>query len=350
MINENDILKKILLNMRYDSSMTLNENYDLIVEQTKTPSVSVDNVESLGIIPNEPIRNGSILSVLDYNGNPMTFFGYVGQTIQQKQDELLNEIKQSKEASYRSEPKYVDTVEYIGPDHNKKLFYAYRQNKITLSELKYKVGEQSLRYTKKIIGYKYKPNTIGYIATLCRADLQSKIKKNWKDKETINRLNTKDFFAEPANVLNCVENSINSMFKGMSKNGLFSFWSTKPNTNEKEYYYLSYHCGIQTTDSVATHNLKQTNPEAIKKGQEIKTTITKPCSSSTMLVSGYVSINGVKWDKVKNENKKIVDKLKTTNPNIGTGKKEKGDITGSEIGVSTGTEGAEGSITLDLEL
>jgi hypothetical protein len=34
MINENDILKRILLNMKYDSSMTLNENYDLLAEQT----------------------------------------------------------------------------------------------------------------------------------------------------------------------------------------------------------------------------------------------------------------------------------------------------------------------------
>jgi hypothetical protein len=34
MISENDILKRILLNMKYDSSMTLNENYDLLVEQT----------------------------------------------------------------------------------------------------------------------------------------------------------------------------------------------------------------------------------------------------------------------------------------------------------------------------
>ena len=34
MINENEILKRILLNMKYDSSMTLSENYDLLSEQT----------------------------------------------------------------------------------------------------------------------------------------------------------------------------------------------------------------------------------------------------------------------------------------------------------------------------
>jgi hypothetical protein len=41
MINENDILKRILLNMKYDSSMTLNENYDQVIyEQTTNSNVN----------------------------------------------------------------------------------------------------------------------------------------------------------------------------------------------------------------------------------------------------------------------------------------------------------------------
>lgn len=44
-----DILNRIILNMKYDSKMTLKENYNVIIsEQQKTPKITVDKPEFIG--------------------------------------------------------------------------------------------------------------------------------------------------------------------------------------------------------------------------------------------------------------------------------------------------------------
>ena len=348
MINENDILKRILLNMKYDSSMTLNENYDLLVEQKK-PSIEVGDVTQT-IEPNVPdqIKNGKVNTTIDYKGKSMTFFGYIDKTIQQKINEWLGEIGRLQESSYRESPNYVNVVEYVGPEWGNDLYKSYQQNKIKFDELKQRVGGDSLKYTQKVVGYKYKNNTIGYIAERCRTSLQSELKKEAKGQNLV-RFENKEWYAEPTNVLTCVEDSVKTMFNELSKTGLFSFWSTNPNTNEKEFYYLSFSCNSSVVDDTKTFYNRQFNPNA----PEIKVKIPTRCAPSTMVISGYKTTAGKKWDDVKLENKKIVDRIKSEtqgNTNNTTSKDEKGSMTGLKTGVVGGEEGSEGELTLDLSL
>ena len=358
MNNTDELLKRILLNMRYDSRKTLNENRMLMTEQPK-PSASAGDVETVGVIPDEVKTSNNVVSSIDYNGKPLIFNGSIFKTSKQFIDEMLNEVKTMNESAYREKGTYVNSVNYIGPEWGRNYFKAYKENKMTIDDLKKKVGSQNIKYEKKLSGYEYKKNTLGYIASRCRSTLQSELKKSAEEKSI--RYQTEMWYGEPNGTKDCVVNSIKSIGTKLNPNSVFSFWGIDPKTNSKEYFYLGFSCGIETSSYQTDFAAYQQSQITGKEVESQKVILPTKCDASTIRISGYRTTDGKKWDSVKKENvkyaeanlnKNLEDTPKKTEPEVGASEKGNvsGDMQGSKIGVENGTAGGDDSITLDMSL
>lgn len=344
--------------MKYDSRKTLKENINLLNDQLK-PSVTVGDVETIGVVPDEVKSSNNIISTIDYKGTPLIFNGSIYKTSKQFIDEMLNEVKTMNESAYREKPTYVNSINYIGPEWGKNYYKSYKENKMTLDDLKNKVGSQNIKYEKKLAGYEYKKNTLGYIATRCRSTLQSELKKSAEEKSI--RYQTEMWYGEPNGTKDCVVNSIKSIGTKLSPNSVFSFWAMDPKTNIKEYFYLGFSCGIETTSFGTEYVAIQQSQFTGKKVESQKVILPTKCDASTIRISGYRTTDGKKWDSVKKENVKYAeanlnknseDIPKKTEPKVGASEKGNvsGDMQGSKIGVENGTAGGDDSITLDMSL
>jgi len=348
-----DILKKILLNMMYDPKKSLVENRMLVTEQLK-PSASAGEVETIGVIPDEVKSNNTIVSSIDYNGKPLTFNGIIYKTTKQFFDEMLNEILTMNESAYRDKETYVNSVNYVGPEWGRNYFKSYKENKMTIYDLKQKVGSQNIKYEKKLSGYEYKKNTLGYIASRCKSTLQSELKKYAEEKSI--RYQTEMWYGEPNETKDCVVNSIKSIGTKLSPNSVFSFWSIDPKTYSKEYFYLGFSCGIETSSYQTDFAAFQQSQITGKEVEENKVVLPTKCDSSSIRFSGYRTTDGKKWDSVKKENVKYAeanlnknseDIPKKTEPKIGSSKKGSFNNvnTSDEEMTIVGDEGGEGSET-----
>jgi len=359
MNNTDELLKRILLNMKYDSRKTLKENVGLVNEQPK-PSVTAGDVETVGIIPDEVKTSNNVISTVDYNGSPLIFNGSIYKTSKQFIDEMLNEVKTMNESAYREKPTYVNSVNYIGPEWGRNYFKSYKENKMTIDDLKRSVGAQNIKYEKKISGYEYKKNSLGYIATRCRATLQSELKKSAQEKSI--RYEGEMWYGEPNGTKDCVINSIKSIGTKLNQNSVFSFWAIDPKTNGKEYFYLGFSCGIETTSFGTDYAAIQQSQITGKKVEAQKVILPTKCDSSSIRFSGYRTTDGKKWDSVKKENVKYAQANLNKNsedvnknieePKVGASDKGSvsGEMQGSKIGVENGTAGGDDSITLDMSL
>ena len=301
MNNENEILKRILLNMKYDSRKTLSENSYLVNDQVK-PSVTVGDVETIGVLPSETTNTKNIVSSVDFLGKPLIFNGTIYKTSKQFFDELSTEVSSDGEFAYRDKPKYVNSVQYVGPESGRNYFKSYKENKITLGELKYQVGAENVEFKQKISGYEYKKNTLGYFASRCRQSLQSDIKEKMSSNPI--RYQGEEWYEEPKGVKECVIESIKSVSSKLKPNSVFSFWAIDPKTNSKEYFYLRFSCGIETTSYETEFAALQQSQLYGKEIKPDKVLLTTKCDSSTVRFSGYKTVDGKEWDKVKKENVK----------------------------------------------
>lgn len=365
MNNADEILKRVLLNMRYDSRKTLNENVNLLNEQPK-PSASVGDVETVGIIPDEVKTSNNVISTVDYNGKPLIFNGSIYKTSKQFIDEMLNEVKTKNESAYRLKSIYGNTVDYVGPEWGKNLYKSYQENKLSLDDLRARFGgryKEWVKIEKKLSGYEYTKNTLGYIATMCRSSLQSDLKNSLKDKSI--RYQSEIWYGEPDGTKDCVVNSIKSIGTKLNPNSVFSFWAIDPKTNSKEYFYLGFSCGRE----VSTENSYSSWQQLQIDGKVNTSNVILPtkCDSSSIRFSGYKTVDGKKWDSVKKENVKYAESnlnknsdsnKKIENPNVNVDNniemKGRGDKNDFKVGGAIGIEGSDGTTTssfsFDLEL
>jgi hypothetical protein len=358
MKNTDELLKKILLNMKYDSSKNLDENKNSVREQLK-PSVSVGDVETLGIVPTDIKIDNKVVSTTDYLGRPLVFNGIIHKTSKQFIDDMTNEVNSMGESSYREKPIEVTSIEYVGPDWGKNLFKSYRENKMSLDDLKQKVGSQNIKYGKKISGYEYKKNTLGYIATRCKSSLQKDLKKSAQEKG--GRYSGENWYEEPNGTKDCVLSSIKNIGSKLSPNSVFSFWAINPKTNLKDWFYLGLSCGTEITKEQPVF-YDQGGKEIKPSTENVeKIIIPSKCDSSTIRFSGYKTTDGKRWDLTKKDNveyaKSILNKntgLTTTNgePKIGDSKTglESGKMKGNKLGSENGVEGGDDTISLGMTL
>jgi len=347
MINENDILKRILLNMKYDSSMTLNENYDLLVEQ-KTPSIEVGDVETIGVVADVPTTDSgfSIIKTKTFDNKNMSFYGMIDKTIQQKIDEYISTINQKGEDAYRESEIYGTKVSYVGPEWGRNYWKSYKENKMKLDDLRYWVGDDSLKYEQKIEGYNYRKDTLGFIASRCRSSLKEIVKKDAIEKNI--RYSREIWYEEPNGIKECVKTSIQDMFKNFNKTAPFSFFAYNPKTKNKDFFFFQFSCSFTAEDSFATFQQRQFGK--IGSDETIKRVIPSTCDSSTIKTSGYNTTDGRKWEDLKLENENLTKQieLKSTKQEINK-KQTTGDITGSsEFGMDIGQPGGEGSFKIYL--
>jgi hypothetical protein len=347
MINENEILKRMLLNMRYNSKMTLQENYNHILsEQQKKPSASAGELTTVGVVADVPTTDSgfSIVKTKTFDNKNMSFYGIIDKTIQQKIDEYINAINQKGEDAYRESEIYGTKVSYVGPEWGRSYYKAYKENKMSLDDFKKKFGAtQVLKYEEKVESYVYKKDTLGYVASRCRSSLKEKVKDEAVKKNI--RYSREIWYEEPNGVKECVKTSIQDMFKNFNKTSPFSFFAYNPKTKNKDFFFFHFSCSFTTEDSLATYQGKQFGSD-----ETVMREIPSTCNSSTIKISGYKTTDGLEWEKLKIENENLVKQIELKNNSTGTNREQgAGDLTGSsETGTEIGQPGGDGTYKIFL--
>ena len=231
MKNTNEILERILLNMKYDSKKTLSENneslikkklmYDILTERKtdpprkKVPKVVPGKVSyALDVnwkdTPYEIRKNHKLVTTKDYNGNTMKFYGEVWSTVGEYFGEFIDKLNSNPEAYIVGKkkqlvPKYDDYKKLTGyGDSNRKASPGY--------VMTYGGNQTPIKSDWKIVyrGYDYTNDFIGETAEACRSYYQNERNKLYgqgMEQENLNDQYTRAYL-EPKQVLKCVKESI----------------------------------------------------------------------------------------------------------------------------------------------
>jgi len=269
MKNTNEILERILLNMKYDSKKTLCENkeslikkkliYDIVTETTtdpprkKVPKITVGPLTRIWTLRDqklqfpEELKNAKITTTKDYNGKTIKFYGNVNKTVGEYLQKYLDILNQNKYA-YRGtqETRLVPKGDYYDlPGANNPKWKAHPgYNKTDKSQIPMK------GYWKRVRrGFSYTDDFLGKMAKRCKDFYQSNWWKNYgygKKNENMNFKYTTDYL-EPPEVSECTKQSIKKLIDKAGKDTPWIIYAFNPmeasfGREGWGYYYLQWGC------------------------------------------------------------------------------------------------------------
>ena len=334
MNNTNEILERILLNMKYDSKKTLSENneslikkkiiYDIVTETTtdpprkKVPKIEVGPLEVLPNLlditfPKNPSEYGlskdKLVVTKDYNNKTMKFYGQVHYTIKEYFDPYLEKINGNKYIYRKSSlsvwvPKtgnYYDLTGANNPKYSSHPGY-------------YKTDKSQARirndWKKEDYAWEYTNDFIGNMALKCKQYYQnqySKIYGRGGKKENLSYKYT-DWYHEPKGVPGCVKKSIEKILNTGNSNAPYEFTAFNENLygqlgdkfmgvephNGWERYTLQFNCAKYNS----TYGSKIEGPceRGVKfNGYKSKIGLWFDTDSNSEKLDNYDSSNVCKW-------------------------------------------------------
>jgi len=262
MKNTNEILERILLNMKYDSKKTLSENneslikkklmYDILTETTtdpprkKVPRVSVDMDEYLRgqgqilrdiTFPKNPSEYGlskkDLVITKDYYNKKLKFYGQVNETIKEHFKPLLDTITQNQYA-YRDSPAKVwvpksgDYYKLTGKDPG------------WISDMNYNRVRDKKQWTlNSDLAWYYTDDAIGKMAQKCKDYYQDNYRDQFHERDLNYQL--RGWYHEPPDVSSCVRKSLENILNSGNSNAPYKFTPF----NENLYGYADEFMGIE---------------------------------------------------------------------------------------------------------
>ena len=338
MKNTNEILERILLNMKYDSKKTLSENneslikkklmHDILTETTTDPprkklkpSITVEPLQRGGFnfdvttknVPYEIRKNHKLVTTKDYNGNTMKFYGEVWSTVGDYFGEFIDKLNSNPKAYILSDakqlvPKYDNYKKLTGyGDSNRKASPGY--------VMTYGGNQTPIKSDWKIVyrGYVYTNDFIGKTAEACRSYYQNERNKLYgqgMEQENLNDQYTRAYL-EPKQVLKCVKESIQRIIDTAKPDTPYEFTAysdahTLAYTRAREYsyddngwhrYFLQYSCN-KYYSARKYYNQDRWNLKTGKRGVWEHSKIKGPCSRGVILY-GYQERDFKQWFGIK---------------------------------------------------
>ena len=260
MKNTNEILERILLNMKYDSKKTLSENneslikkklmYDILTETTtdpprkKVPSVSVDlagyrigqgQVVRDITFPKNPSKYGlskkDLVITKDYHNKQLKFYGQVNETIKEHFKPLLDIITQNQYA-YRDSsanvwvPKSGDYYKLTGKDPG------------WITDMNYNRVRDKKQWILKPLAWNYTDDTIGKMAQKCKDYYQDNYRDQFHERDL--NYQFRSWYHEPKDISSCVKKSLENILNNGNSNAPYKFTPF----NENLYGYADEFMGI----------------------------------------------------------------------------------------------------------